>query len=334
MKIKLNTNLVVNIVVIGFILLMVATFLAMFFFTGSGKIVLRSARPHKNSTDTYTWENKLKPIDAEISDSLSYRQYIKLRDSIKNTRLLINGEFPVGGGFIISNVLAASEGINPDSTDLKSFFHTFSHSHDEKHIIYYIKLLGWKINDSKLGAFGPDSVQHYVVNKQSYIRKEVEFITKKNGLTNHATKVVDIRVKFRYDHNDQCLMIPVRKSTKNTISILLAVIGITSALYLYYLIADFLKFIIDLSKGLSFTDKNVKRLRLIALSLLIYPIAVFLLNFLIKLIFYNYFTADVVMNNEVWSNSWKIMAVGIIFLLLWKSFRQGKLLKEEQDLTV
>ena len=96
----------------------------------------------------------------------------------------------------------------------------------------------------------------------------------------------------------------------------------------------FLKFIVDVSKGFSFTSENVFRLKLISLSLLGFPIVSFLLNLLMYPVFSSYFTDDVVLNTRAWSNDWIIIVVGIVFLLLFKAFRQGKKLKDEQDLTV
>jgi len=104
--------------------------------------------------------------------------------------------------------------------------------------------------------------------------------------------------------------------------------------YMLYLLSAFLKFIADLSKGYSFTDKNVNRLRLIAISLLVYPCVLFLLALLMRLIFYKYFILDVTLNQGLLKYSWKPLVLGIIFLVLYRAFRQGKLLKDEQDLTV
>jgi hypothetical protein len=96
----------------------------------------------------------------------------------------------------------------------------------------------------------------------------------------------------------------------------------------------FLNFIFDLSKGLAFTENNIWRLKLIAISLILYPIVGFVVNWLLRLIFYSYFTPDVVMNWNVWSGWWKPIGMGLTFFLLYRAFSQGKTLKEEQDLTV
>ena len=104
--------------------------------------------------------------------------------------------------------------------------------------------------------------------------------------------------------------------------------------YLLFLLGNFIGFIIDLSKGLAFTDKNINTLKLIAITFLVYPVIGFFFNLLLRLILNYYFTNDVILNNHTWDESWKIIALGIIFFMLYRAFSQGKLLKDEQDLTV
>jgi len=58
------------------------------------------------------------------------------------------------------------------------------------------------------------------------------------------------------------------------------------------------------------------------------------LDMLMKFIFRDYFTADVVLNINPLKDSWQEPAEGIVFLLLYRAFRQGKKLKDEHDLTV
>ncbi|HEX4371785.1 MAG TPA: DUF2975 domain-containing protein [Puia sp.] len=325
MNVKLNTNRIVNVVIIGFIILTLAQWAYLYFlpnFSISGEIS-NSTNPNKN----YIWENNLQPIDSVISDSISHRNYIKLTDSIKTIRQLKNGNYMVSGGVQTLNLLGTDGGDLCDTCSSR-MVHELGFFNDRTYTQYYIKLFGWKINESKLGFTGRDSVLFHVVHGQSFIRKEVRFPQK------HKIEPVDIPVKFRYDQRDQCLLIPVSTTTKRIIDILIAIPGVILGFYMLFLIACFLKFILDLSKGLSFTDENVARLKLIAVSLLIYPVVIFLLNLLLKLIFHSYFTPDVVMKNDIWENSWKIMGIGIVFLTLWKAFRQGKILKDEQDLTV
>lgn len=88
------------------------------------------------------------------------------------------------------------------------------------------------------------------------------------------------------------------------------------------------------TERLVFTDENIFRLQVLAYTLTGFPILLFLLTLLTRLIFSSYFTEDVVLNTARLYPLWITMHVGIIFLLLLNTFKQGKALKDEQDLTV
>ncbi|EHQ29232.1 DUF2975 domain-containing protein [Mucilaginibacter paludis] len=326
MKIELNTNLLVNIVIIMYAIFVASTF-AMLYTWGSVKGTA-------SSDETSSWIENLKSIDEQLPDSIPYRKYLQLRDSIKMVRALKNGYNLAGGSAQIGYIIGTYDSyLFCDTCTLKGYWHKVFDTKD-KPMQYYIILPGWKLKAAKSNLLSPDSVIFYVENNKAYIRKLVtdSVIKTKTGAINTHLHEVDEPVKFRY--NQKCLMIPVSKFTKNLLDKVLTGCGILFGLYLLYLVAAFLKFIIDLSKGLSFTTNNIFRLKLIAASLLIYPVGMICLVLIMRLIFHQYFTADVVLNNEIWSSLWKIIGLGIIFLLLFRAFRQGKLLKEEQDLTV
>jgi hypothetical protein len=88
------------------------------------------------------------------------------------------------------------------------------------------------------------------------------------------------------------------------------------------------------SERLLFTKQNIFRLQVLAYILTGVPIFLFLVNLLLRLIFADYFTEDVVLNTKHLSQLWISMHVGIIFFLILDAFMQGKALKDEQDLTV
>lgn len=102
----------------------------------------------------------------------------------------------------------------------------------------------------------------------------------------------------------------------------------------YFLFGGFIQFLIEIARGTPFSDSNVKRLRRMAAIFFAIPVFLFLLNLFLYLIFHRYFTSDVKMSSEIWSSLWKPAALGVIFTALYIAFRQGKKLKEEQDLTV
>jgi hypothetical protein len=328
--------MLVNGLIISVVIFYSAIIIASIYFTSSNIMY------HTNDVpgDTYTWSNHLPAIDPEIPDSLAYFKYLEFKDKVKRTRQLRNGEFLDLGGAEMGGLIRMGGGMLCDTCTINHNMLCDTCAKLKLDIPgikqYYIKLSAWKLNRSTFVQYSSDSVKFYVEHKQSYVRKAIvdKVSLKKNGTKDYLVHEADVPVKFRYDGSENCIMIPISKTVRDILNPVMLVIMILIALYFFYLIAAFLNFIIDVSKGLSFTQKNINRLRLIALSLLGFPILAFLLNMLMPVIFHSYFTEDVVFNIQSLSNDWKMMGIGIVFLLLFKAFRQGKILKDEQDLTV
>jgi len=331
MKLKLKTNWIIGLIIICYV-----GYITTLCFRGISNPFYTFSLRYVNYIDT------LKPIDAVVPDSVSYKKYNHLKDSIAIVRNLKNGDLYLRG--------FATNCMNLFGTWSSLYCTNCSLTWFNKHIYnldgksperYYIKLPGWKLNikttntstDTFQNTAGIDSVQFYVENGKSYIRKLIP--AQPYPRDNHDIKyrMVDMPVKFSYHRYDQSLMIPINKSTSNTISVIILVVAISLAVYMLTLILLFIRFIIDVSKGRSFTDRNVGSLRLIAMSLLLYPVAVLLFNLLMKLVFYSYFIPDLILKDGI-MDYWKVIGLGVIFLMLYKAFNQGKLLKEDRDLTV
>ena len=252
-------------------------------------------------------------IDSVIPNNVSYTHHWDMLDSIQAIRYLKNGEaFSIIGVQFVP-VIGTSWGLYCDTCSLKWY-----HDHgpaDEAHKQYYINLPGWGINNSE---YSNGYTEFYVNKGQSYIRKHD----------------IESPVKFRFNHQHNFLMIPVTKTAKTVAGYFACTLSVIFIFYFLYLIACFINFLLDLSKGMAFTNGNLRRLLTLAITCFAAPIIAFLLCLLMKIIFYSYFTNDVVMNKSVWEGSWKSIGIGLIFLLLYKAFRQGKQLKEEQDLTI
>jgi hypothetical protein len=321
MKFKYSTNRLVNATIIIVVIFLVIQFYFLFTHTSMPMV--------NYDSDTYTVNNLLKPIDPMISTDLPYNKYLELERNVQRRRALKNGEWLGGSGSNFGWFMATTDGQFCDTCSIKNYTGIEGIKQS------YLKLPGWQIRPSKREHYGLVHTEFYVEHGQSYVRKFVTTKVKKTNKGHHYTvNQIDEPVKFRYNSNDNCIMIPVSASVKDTCTAILMVCGILLFIYILYLIAAFLKFIIDVSKGLSFTTSNVNRLKLIAFSLLGFPVAMFLLTLLSRLLFHSYFTDDVMLNSDVWSKSWPGLCAGFVFLLLFKAFRQGKALKEENELTV
>jgi len=328
MKIKWSTNLVVNVVIIGFVMIVIALLIPEFASVRSTTI----ADPIGSTVIDEVNSDNVKPIDANISDTVRYGEYKEMKDSIRRMRDLKNGVSPSSGGST-AGFIGTSSGRSCDTCSLWWLNTHFRDIHEQ----HYVVLPGWKLKlaTTDWGANTDDSVKFFVEHGQAYVRKAINTYTKmKDGSTYHTMHIKDIPVKFRYDDKAQNLLIPVSIKTKNVVSIIAWCVLIFILVYFLYLVAAFLKFVLDLSKGHAFTDENVKRLLVIALSLLIAPVLILILNLIMRFIFRDYFMPDVISKTSSWKDSWQEPFVGIVFLLLYRAFRQGKKLKDEHDLTV
>jgi hypothetical protein len=289
------------------------------------------------------YQNDLPPIDGSIPDTIPYREYQKRKDSIITIRAVKNGEGFLSGSY--SNFpgwMSTAGGRACDTCSLKWLNRPLGFE-DTAHSQYYIKLNGWTLltktsvftetNYDAIRFWGnPDSVEFYVRGNQPYIRK----VLKKKYRVKDGTDyyLADIPVKFRFSYEDKCLMIPVSETVKRVLDIIFLCFGIFLMVFILMLFVKFIVFVFDLSKGKAFTDKNLKSLKFISLSLLIYPIFLLFLNLVTRLIFSNYFTPDVVLSSDTYATPWKIILLGFVFYVLYLAFKTGKALKDEHDLTV
>jgi len=284
------------------------------------------AKPDSFMT-TARWNSHLKHADENIPDSIGYNRYNKLHDSIFTIRDIRDNNFLLDDGGSFASVLALRSALNCDTCSLSWFYDPKSLFGDTSKRALFILLPGWKITAAKKYILWGDSDLFKMSNNRYVLNTDDPYFKKVNPRYNAPADV-------RYSKKDECVMIPAAKSTYRILSVCIIVAGISFLIFALFLISSFIHFILDLAKGLSFTAQNVKRLKRIAYTLIIFPVFVFVLNLLLRLLFNRYLEGDVELNPEIWADTWKIIAVGIIFYALFEAFKQGKKLKDEQDLTI
>jgi hypothetical protein len=321
MKIKFNLRLLITLIILSYTgFLLVNT---VWRFEPSRKVTI-------GIIDTF--ENDLKPIYPVIPDSLSHRVYVEKQDSIARLRWFQNRNVERGITATLGPVISTSKIGYCDTCTLKTL-ELPDFKYNDADYRYFINLLSWKIEVGTTKFAFPDSVQYFVRSGQPYLRKEAEFPLK-NKPNHFIARLIDEPVKYWYNERDNCIMISVDETTMQIVRIIAGVLAITFTLYVLWLFGSCLHFILDLSKGRAFTTNNVKRLKLLAFTLLFYPLVIFVFNILLKWIFNSHFNEDVLLNNKIWFDSRGVMIAGIIVWFLYKAFKQGKKLKDEQDLTV
>jgi len=280
-----------------------------------------------NDAPAERWNNHLKRADENVPDSIGYNQYSKLRDSIVTLRDIRDNNFLFDGDCSFAPVLGLRSAINCDTCSLSWFYDPKSLFGDISKRAYFILLPGWRITAAKQYFLWGDSDLFKMDNNKYVLNMDEPYFKKINPRYNAPSDA-------RYSKQDECVMIPVSKAAYHFLTVSFTVVAAALVLSALFLISSFIHFILDLAKGLSFTAQNVKRLKRISYTLIIFPVFVFVLNLLLRLLFNRYLEGDVELNPEIWVDTWKIISVGIIFYALFEAFKQGKKLKDEQDLTV
>jgi len=302
METKFNFNRLVNLI-IGIVILLLLVMLVWVLVPPKSKIV------RGTSVTNIFIENTLKSIDPSVSESLPYSHYVKVRDSIVQMRKLKNAEITAVGfesGFpFIGTYTALYFNFEKPFSGWEELY-----EHGEKQ--YFIKLPGWRLRPSK-HSFS-DSLNYYADNGHAFIRKVVwdSAVKTSDGKVRHNGHYADIPVRFKYLRSGNGILIPVSLQIKSILNVLFMILGLAGIVYVFYfIVGGFIKFLIDVSKGQSFTRQNISRLRLIAISLIAYPVIVFIMNILMWVVFSTYLTEDVVLHNRIWQEQWKIALVGI-----------------------
>jgi len=255
-------------------------------------------------------------IDQQVPDSVGYQKYNQMRDSMGIAREIKNGEYQNGTSVYCMNVLGVTSAIYCDSCANK-----IPEEEDfiKQHEKYYLVLMGWGLHyDDAEGQATNKLVDFYVKNGQSYIKQ------------NDAS----IPVKFVFSHDQNAIMVPVSKTTEQTVFVIISALSIIFAVFVVFLFLCFLKFLLEISKGKVFTDTNIVILLWLAIGSAALPVFILLGNLLTRLIFNAYFTQDVILNRFVWEDAWKPLGLALIFFVIYRAFSIGKTLTEEQELTI
>lgn len=269
----------------------------------------------------------VKPIDANVPDTLPYIDYINLKDSIATIRNIKNGDDKKMDVTRFS-YFGVANSISCDTCSM-AWYKNMSYG-DERHVQYYFNLYGWSLANPAI-IFGTDTF--YVDKGQAYIRKHYKETSTLSGTTYVKGKVADYPVKFRYSHLGKYIMIPITKQQAETWAMVFKILKTVFYLYWAFLAFWFLRFIYDISRGNAFIKRNVLFLTVTAISLIGYVFLTSELSYLTRFILKDYFTNDIIIKRQGGGAAFGFMA-GVALLLIVFAFSKAKKLKEEQDLTI
>lgn len=270
--------------------------------------------------------DKLPPIDPVVSDSLPHFEYRRLQKEVEYSRKMKEGMLFSWG----SNAWFTGFKVN-NRCDTCLTMSSLSGAGGVKE--YLVMLRWWKLDT---GTHHEPRV-YFVKNGQSLLRKtNCKLIgTDDQQHSRYDCSQVDVPVSFRYDKKEAGILIPVSKQVLDVFKpVFIIFLGGATMVSLYYTITAFLQVLMDIRNGDPFSVGNVKRLKFLTIFCFAAPTLLFLLNLLMRVVFYRYFTEDIKLSAEAWQIFWKPFALGLIFAALYSAFKRGKQLKEEQDLTI
>lgn len=269
--------------------------------------------------------NTLKPIDEEIPTSLPYFKYNRLKDSIDHVRSLKNGEHcnavfsPFGGAMSMQFTM------NKDIVH-KSRFDQFSIESPDS---YFYVMKGWRMKSNEHLSLEDNT--YYVENGVPYFRK---YILKSTKGTHSNWEMTEKRLNYFYEKDGKTVLIPISKSIYNFSKVaLLVIMFIFVSAYLVCASMAF-KILHNISKGKVFIEENIRMLRQASYITILTPLLCVLIVLSQRLIFYNYFDDNIVMDMELYKFYAKLLLYGLAVSVLYSVFKRGFNIQQENDLVV
>lgn len=191
---------------------------------------------------------------------------------------------------------------------------------------YYFTLQGYKLdNDSK---FFMENGKYYLA---FVVWDKMQDNDKKYG--HYERKEIAVR----YSEQEKKILIPLTLKQHSLVSILLnALSWLYMATYAFFVIGLPLQIILSISNGKAFTSKNIIRLNLITVFLLVMALLLSFLPSIIHIIFSKYIDSNF-STPTIWRTIFQNLSLYIysaIAFVLNIAFRKGYKLQEEQELTV
>jgi hypothetical protein len=308
--------------IVSFIVLVVLSINIFVVFTtmaGSDKVCVHASAYSNSYHDT------LRPIDENISTSLPYEKYKRLKDSINNVRYHKNGAncnavFSPFGGAMSLQFARNKDVVHKRVFDISLIGTATS---------YFYVMKGWKMkmNENSL----PGDNTYYVENGVPYLRKYVLLSTKG---TNSNWDMKEYKLNYYYYKDDKTILIPISNNAYNFAeftSVLIMIIFVT--VYFGCTLMAF-KILYNISKGKVFIDGNIKMLRQASFITILTPLSLILTNLSQRLIFHNYLDDNIIMDMEVFKSYGQLLLYGLAVSVLYSVFMRGFNIQQENDLVV
>ena len=308
---------IVSFIVVSFIF--VYLFIGFFSMTKGNKI-------SKNcSVSTASYNDTLTPVDENISTSLPYEKYKKLKDSINTVRYYKNGancnavSSPFGG------VMSLQFARNKDVVHKR----VFDTSLNGTATSYFYVIKGWKIKKDENSLLGDKT--YYVENGVPYLRK---YILQSTKGTHSNWDMTEYKLNYYCYKDDKTILIPISNNAYNFAkftSIIIMFIFVT----VYFVCALMVfKILYNISKGKVFIEGNIKMFRQASFITILTPLLFILITLSQRIIFHSYFDDNIVIDMEVFKSNVQLLLYGLAVLVLYSVFKRGFNIQQENDLVV
>ncbi len=157
---------------------------------------------------------------------------------------------------------------------------------------------------------------------------------KSDNCSNFAVFNKRTKEEAEYEVCSSSIILPIEKDNESKAHLLFSIFGILIILY-SFLIFYLLKKVLDSVKfGSPFINKNVLRLRRIALMILALPLAILLFE---VLLYYSIISKYIFVDSLIrlsFNFNLGLFIGGILLLFISETFKQGIRIREEQELTI
>jgi len=194
--------------------------------------------------------------------------------------------------------------------------------------LHYLSLQGYSL---------PERTKFFVQNgtyNLAYLK--VDSVKKWRNVTRRYCHYERKQIPVRYSAENKMLFIPVSTKLYKVLSIAGPVVSCFLIVAGYFFLAFSLQILINISRGNAFDDKNVRRLNIMALILLIVTVGSILLPYIFRLCF-----SKMIPNDFIFPGIWSKVSdktgafiVVVVIFITGKAFQKGNKLQKEQDLTI
>lgn len=221
-----------------------------------------------------------------------------------------------------------------DCTSVDSFY---QRQHSSPDISYYLLLPGFTLSNGENNVFVSKGEPWIAYRKWQGWQGKADSVDPWNEF---AYKKLPARMRMKSEEigerREISIMIPINASFYKYAAIPWGIIITLAALLLVYFgLFVPIRILIYISKGEIFTAYNESRLLLAARCWLLPPLIIIAIQYINSWLFHGYITDDVeLMPIQTLRNYQPFIVGGLVFWAVARAFKRGRMLQEEQSLTI